>query len=127
MYNRRMRRMLSGTGASHSYSSATYRPYNNDITTCRLEILQGLIEDCITVAANNGSNSGDCDIVASINSTSAISGGDKLYYWPYSGAYRTPAGTDFMPLIGYNYVQLLETARASCTLVGAYFTGSFPA
>lgn len=127
MYNRRPRPLLSLAGASHTYTSATYRPYNNDTTTCRLEILQGLIEDCIIVAGNNGGNSGDCDITASINSPTAINGGDKLYSWPYSGAYRTATGTAFMPLLGYNYVQLLETSRATCTLVGAYFTGSFPA
>lgn len=127
MYNRVDSEMYKeDTGASHNYSTATWREWNAS-TSNRLEYFVGLVEDAPHVTIYGGvSGSGDPRIALAFNSTTTphnaglYSIGATINAGSASVARR---GTD--TVLGYNYVTALQyTGSGTGTFEKLQLTGS---
>lgn len=127
-YNRVDRELFSEeTGASHNYSTATWREWNNS-TSYRLQYVVGVLEDAPTFSLYGGvAGSGDTRLAFGFNSTSSPNPAAGLYFVGVTAAAsmsRTARrGTE--TTLGYNYVTALQyTGSGTGTYDKLQLTGS---
>jgi hypothetical protein len=116
MYNRRPRRLRKASASSHSYSTATQRPWNNS-TANRVEFLLGLYEDFVPCAISGYStpfaDGQQANIGIGLDSTTATT---EQMIAPTKAALkgaRMGVYNSFAPGLGYHYLQALEIGDAA--------------
>lgn len=116
-YNRVRRKLWCGPtdNTTHTYTTATWRPFNNDTTvgTTRFETVVGVAEDALeivnwTVLFNNGNQFAWPGI--GVGSTSANSAELHGGFGIQSGAFL-----NHVQAAGYQYYQMLQISRESAT------------
>lgn len=124
--NRVPRIMRVEDNVSHTYTTNTARPYNNDTTTNRFSLVTGLAEDFFfaSVLGNAGFNA-DCIINFGLNTTaSAISPAYGASSDLLQDNITVGASHGFVPNPGFNFLQVLQQTSALGTSVtgrGTYF------
>jgi hypothetical protein len=117
MYNRYYRRLYKYTNSSHTYTSATIRPWNNDAASSFGFVLGDYSKVTISITGSLKSNTdgGNAYVATSLN---------ELAGWTYYGAfgridnynayYIVAVGTGNMGLsAGYNFITAIESGSAS--------------
>ena len=127
-YNRVATELFSEeTGASHTYSTATWREWNNS-TSYRLEYIVGLVEDASTFSIYGGvSGTADPRIAYGINSASSPTPAVGLYAigTTSSVAMSMSMRRGTSAVLGYNYVTALQyTGSSTGTFDKLRLTGS---
>lgn len=103
---------LEGT-ASWNYTTATYRPYNNN-TANRIETLFGLNTESVHVVGigmGGNSSGGVVSVNIGVDSTTTASGNNAIVF-AGAGIGALTADYDGFPGLGYHYFQLLEWSQA---------------
>lgn len=127
-YGRAVRDLFSEeTGASHNYSTATWREWNNS-TSYRLQFVVGLREDAPTFSVFGGvAGSGDTRIALGFNSTTSPSPASGLYTVGVTSSCSMSMALKLASTqLGYNYVTALQyTGSGTGTFDKLQLTGTF--
>lgn len=118
-YNRVIRQMSVANATSHVYTSAVWRPWNNDLTN-RTDLVMGWLEDNILLGVTAVTTSGAAGnqawggVAVDLLNTSHVSG-----YNATGQTMKTSASVPFMlTSAGYHFLQSVEFATVSDTFVG---------
>lgn len=115
-YNRVDRTGYRSESTSHTYTTATFRAWNNSASAAQVAFVVGVLEDAISghvqARMTVGAGAGLCTVTLGVNSTTA----SAFFDYIVSTATQTYVGVSsgrVMPAVGYNYACPLENGNAT--------------
>jgi len=127
-FNRTPRMMQRAKIGAHSYSTATWRAWNNDAANSQIEYVLGLADQAISaaVSSNIGGTAAEARLGIGVDSTSANATIDALWVPSLSQTGKGMVSTTyvFAPAIGYHFIVPVEYATANQTYTDAYLSSA---
>ena len=115
-YNRVPRQCFRSEATSHTYTTASFRAWNNSASAAQVAFMVGVLEDAIIgfVQARTtvGIIGADGKVSLGLNSTTASEFYDYLYFTP-TGTFAAGSSAPLIPALGYNYACPIELGGAS--------------
>ncbi|KAA3644568.1 MAG: hypothetical protein DWQ07_14205 [Chloroflexi bacterium] len=125
-YNRVPIDLFKDDGTSHSYGTASYRYFNNDLSN-EVRFFVGVVDDAISIFGN-GTIDPSADgvsgiLAASLNSNTGVVRRLNVRS-DVAQAVKTGAAGENLPALGLNYVALLEYASAASVTFSSGFVSA---
>jgi hypothetical protein len=113
-YNRKLRPLIVKEATSHSYTTASYRSWNNNAAV-RLQFVRGVSEDAVQIN-NIGAMEGATIVSVGYDVTNASMDTSLENWWDPNGLYgRFGTFLNHYPVAGFHFYQSIETGSGTAT------------